>query len=242
MLFAAPRPESPEQVPGVQVVLTLKSSPAAAAHDLHVFPWSIFQVGAEMSPTGGRMTIHAALMKPLSRGRLRLRSPDPAAAPIIDPGFFTHPDDMPRMLLAVRTARQLASSQPMSAFALRELMPGPAITDDIALAAAIRAGIGTYFHPVGTCCMGPDTNPMAVVDPQGRVHGIEGLSRRGRLHHADDPGGQYEPADHHAGGALRSLDGVGRGLNDQLKARPQVARELMASPRQRASSSGCPAP
>ena len=64
----------------------------------------------------------------------------------------------------------------MSAFALRELMPGPAITDDIALAAAIRAGIGTYFHPVGTCCMGPDTNPMAVVDPQGRVHGIEGLS------------------------------------------------------------------
>src|SRR6478735_8679303 len=114
MWFAAPRPESAEQVPGVQVVLTLKSSPAAAGHDLHVFPWAIFQVGAELSPTGGRMTIHAALMKPLSRGRLRLRSPDPAAAPIIDPSFFTHRGDMPRMLQAVRTARQLASSQPMA--------------------------------------------------------------------------------------------------------------------------------
>ena len=174
--FAAPRPATSEEVPGCQVLLTMKSSESVVAHDLQIFPWAISQAGPAESPTGGRMTIHVAVMKPRSLGRLRLRSSDPAAAPRIDPGYLTHPDDMSRMLLAVRTARQLAETAPLSEVALQELAPGPGVTAPDDLAAAIRAGLGTYFHPVGTCCMGPHTNPIAVVNSRGGVHGVECLS------------------------------------------------------------------
>ena len=174
--FAAPRPTSSEEIPGCQVLLTLRSTESVVGHDLHIFPWAISKADLAASPTGGAMTIHVSVMKPRSLGRLRLRSSDPAAAPLIDPGYFTHPDDMPRMLLAVRTARRLAETSPLSEVALQELTPGPGITDPDDLAAAIRAGLGTYFHPVGTCCMGPDTNSMAVVDSRGSVHGVERLS------------------------------------------------------------------
>jgi choline dehydrogenase len=176
MRFAAPRPATPEEVPGCQAMLTMRSAESAAGHDLHIFPWSVFQVTPAESPTGGRMTIHVSVMKPRSRGVLRLRSRDPVAAPVIDPAYFTHPEDMPRMLLAVRTARRLAATAPLSEVALRELEPGAGIEDDDRLAAAIRAGLGTYFHPVGTCAMGPRSDPMAVVDARGHVHGMDGLS------------------------------------------------------------------
>jgi choline dehydrogenase len=76
----------------------------------------------------------------------------------------------------VRTARRLAATAPLSEVALRELEPGAGIEDDDRLAAAIRAGLGTYFHPVGTCAMGPRSDPMAVVDARGHVHGMDGLS------------------------------------------------------------------
>jgi choline dehydrogenase len=175
MRFAAPRPATPEEVPGCQVMLTMRSAESVAGHDLQVFPWSVLQVTPAESPTGGRMTIHASVMKPQSRGVLRLRSPDPAAAPLIDPAYFTHPDDMGRMLLAVRTARRLAATAPLSELALHELLPGPAITAAEGLAAAIRASLGTYFHPVGTCSMGPRSNPLAVVDSRGKVHGADDL-------------------------------------------------------------------
>ena len=122
------------------------------------------------------MTLHVALMKPKSVGRLRLRSADPAAAPLIAPAFLTHPDDMPRMLLAVRTARQLARTPPMSGTALHELAPGPQVDGEAEQAAAVRAGLGTYFHPVGTCRMGPAADPLAVVDARAQVHGVEGVS------------------------------------------------------------------
>jgi choline dehydrogenase len=174
--FAAPRPVSLDEVPGCQVVLTLKSSASIVGHGLHIFPWAISRVDPAASPTGGTMTIHVSVMKPRSLGRLRLASGDPTAAPLIEPGYFTHPDDMPRMLFAVRTARRLAQTPPLSGVALQELAPGPGTTGSDKLAAAIRAGLGTYFHPVGTCSMGPDTNPMSVVDSRGRVHGIERLS------------------------------------------------------------------
>jgi choline dehydrogenase len=174
--FAAPRPATSEEVPGCQVLLTIKSSESVVAHDLQIFPWAISQASPAESPTGGRMTIHVALMKPHSLGRLRLQSGDPAAAPLIDPGYFTHADDMPRMLLAVRTARQLVKTAPLSAVALQELAPGPGVTGPDDLEAAIRAGLGTYFHPVGTCRMGPHADPTSVVNSRGSVHGVECLS------------------------------------------------------------------
>jgi choline dehydrogenase len=161
---------------GCQVLLTMRSSDAVPGHDLHIFPWAAFPVDASESPTGARMVLHAALMKPRSRGSLRLRSPDPAAAPLIAPGWFTDRDDMPRLRQAVRTARRLAATAPLSDVARDELFPGPAIENDTELDVAIRAGLGTYFHPVGTCRMGPASDPRAVVDARGAVHGFDQLS------------------------------------------------------------------
>jgi choline dehydrogenase len=175
--FAAPPPAQPEERPGCQTVLTLKSSETIEGHDLQILPWTISAVDRTESPSGGAFTIHASVVKPRSRGSLRLRSSDPGAAPLIDPAYFTHPDDMPRMIHAVRMARRLSRTQPLAAVILEELNPGPQVGDAAAdLEAAIRAEVGTYYHPVGSCAMGPPADAMAVVDARGNVHGIEGLS------------------------------------------------------------------
>ncbi len=163
-----------DNVPGPQTMLTLQSSGSSAAPDLQIFPWAIPPDELGASPI---FEIFVALVKPLSRGSLRLRSSNPAAAPVIDLGFFTNPGDMPRLIHAVRAARQLAQTLPLSDVALQELFPGPQITDSVAdLEAAMRAKVGTYFHPVGTCRMGPATDASAVVDTRGSVYGVEGLS------------------------------------------------------------------
>jgi choline dehydrogenase len=174
--YAVPTNAVVDELQGCQAVLTMRSSANVAGHDLHVFPWAAFKVDPAESPTGARMVLHAALTKPRSRGSVCLRSADPAAAPIIDPGWFTDPADMPRMRLAVRTARRLAATAPLAGVALEELFPGRAIDNDVELDATIRTGLGTYFHPVGSCRMGSESDPDAVVDSRGAVHGIERLS------------------------------------------------------------------
>ena len=106
-----------------------------------------------------------------------LRSASPAVAPRIDPGYFTHPDDLPRLCEAVRIAQRLAQTPPLSDWVIRARSPRLQGGDtDAALATAIRAEVGTYHHPVGTCRMGPATDAAAVVDTHGNVHGVEGLS------------------------------------------------------------------
>jgi choline dehydrogenase len=174
--YAVPSNAVVDELQGCQAVLTMRSSATVAGHDLHVFPWAAFKVDRAESPTGARMVLHAALTKPRSRGSVRLRSADPSVAPIIDPGWFTDPADLPRMRLAVRTARRLAATPPLAGIALEELFPGPAIDGDADLDAAIRSLLGTYFHPVGSCRMGPASDPDAVVDSRGAVHGIDHLS------------------------------------------------------------------
>jgi choline dehydrogenase len=176
--FAAPPPARPDELPGCQAVLTLRSSEAVVEHDLQIFPWTISAVDPAASPSGALFSIHVSVVKPRSLGWLRLRSSDPTAPPLIDPGYFTHPEDMPRMLYAVRIARRLSKTAPLAGVALQELIPGTHISDDAVpdLEAAIRAEVSTYYHPVGTCAMGPLTDPMAVVDSRGNVHSLQGLS------------------------------------------------------------------
>lgn len=175
--FAAPPPARPQECPGCQTVLTLKSSETIAGHDLQIFPWTISAVDAAVSPSGGAFTIHASLVKPRSLGSLRLCSRDPGAAPFIDPAYFTHPEDMPRMIHAVRIAQRLSKTPPLAAVILQELNPGPQTSDAATdLETAICAEVGTYYHPVGTCAMGPLTDAMAVTDCRGSVHSVAGLS------------------------------------------------------------------
>lgn len=111
------------------MLLTLRSSDSSVDHDLQVFPWAVSYTDTATTPTGGVMTIHVSVMKPWSVGWVPLRFSDPTAAPLMDPGYFTHPDDMPYMLKAVAVARELARTTPLAGFALRELTPGPETTD-----------------------------------------------------------------------------------------------------------------
>lgn len=170
--FAAPAGSI--DVPGCQAMLTLQSSDSSVGPDLQIFPWTISPAEPGATPV---LKIYVALVKPLSRGSLRLISNDSAAAPAIDMSFFADPGDMPRIIHAVRVARRLAKTPPLSDVAFQELFPGPETTDAAPdLEAAIRTKVGTYFHPVGTCRMGSAADASTVVDPRGNVHGVEGLS------------------------------------------------------------------
>ena len=165
-----------EDPPIFQTVITLKSSLATDGHDLHILPCSAYPVEPEESLTGAVYLMLVSVTKPLSRGWLRLRSADPAEAPAIDPGYFTHPDDMPRMIEVIREARRLSGTPPLSGWTIQELYPGPQYSDPADLEAAVLARLDTYHHPVGTCRMGPATDAMAVVDARGNVRGVEDLS------------------------------------------------------------------
>ena len=116
------------------------------------------------------------LLKPRSRGRLRLRATDPAAAPIIEVGLLTDADDPASLLAGVRVARQLARTGPLADLLGAERFPGATVAQEgPGLEEAVRANVDVYFHPVGTCRMGPAEDPLAVVDTRGRVHGLDGL-------------------------------------------------------------------
>ena len=110
---------------------------------------------------------------PDSRGWVRLASPDPNAAPLIDPNYLGEDSDIRRLLLGIERARELNATSAFSEWGTREVLAGEHVGDEAGLRDFVSRGTGTYYHPVGTCKIGVDDD--AVVDPELRVHGIEGL-------------------------------------------------------------------
>jgi choline dehydrogenase len=172
---AKPQSESAEG-PLFQTLLTLKSSGSVREHDLQVIPSSISMAENENGSGSADFNMLVALVKPFSHGQLRLRSRNPDAAPLIDLGYFTHPDDMPRLIEAIRAARNLAKTPPLSRLLGRETFPGSRTSSASSLKSALLRAVATYHHPVGTCRMGPASDNGAVVDSHGNVHGVDGLS------------------------------------------------------------------
>lgn len=119
--------------------------------------------------------LHMAVLRPATRGRLELVSRDPAAKPLLHPEFLEDRRDVQVLMRAMREARRIVAQPALQRLSGAELLPGPAIEDDAALERFVRDKVATTYHPVGTCKMGPADDPLAVVDPQLRVHGIEGL-------------------------------------------------------------------
>jgi choline dehydrogenase len=174
--FEAKPPDQTEEAPLFQTLLTLKSSEAPCHHDLQVLPMSIFPSDIGNNSNSADFNMLVSLLKPCSRGCLRLRSSNPKAPPVIDLGYFTHPKDIPRMIEVVRAARRIVKTPPLSRLLRHEMFPGSRVSSDSGLESAIRAAVGTYHHPVGTCRMGSAGDNEAVVDSQGRVQGVDGLS------------------------------------------------------------------
>jgi choline dehydrogenase len=122
------------------------------------------------------ISIVPGLQRPRSRGRLRLRSANPDVPPIIDLNYLSDPEDMRRMVDGVRIAWRLMHESHFAPM-LKEIvnLTAEVANSDSALAAFVRDNCSTIFHPVGTARMGPDSDPMAVVDQYCRVRGVEGL-------------------------------------------------------------------
>jgi choline dehydrogenase len=134
-----------------------------------------FYVGRGLDQVDRFVTITVSHVGPRSRGMLRLRSRDPLAPPVIRANYFQDPLDVQAMVRGVQLARKLAASSAYDAIRGEELDPGPGVKTDAEIAAFLRAKADTIFHPAGTCRMGPDRDRGAVVDPQLRVRGVEGL-------------------------------------------------------------------
>ncbi len=145
-------------------------------YDMHTIPGGPITVTPDESPTGNILFLFSSVMRPRSRGRVTLRSTNPVDPPRIRTGGLNHPDDLARMIEAVQHTRELFRTGPLRELVCGdELTPGPAAQAHDELAAAVQANTTVYHHACGTCPMGPDPDAGAVVDPTGRVHGIDGL-------------------------------------------------------------------
>ena len=128
--------------------------------------------GPKISRQSG-MTCYAHPMRPESKGHIHIRSAEPHQPPAINFNFLSSPIDAEVTVRAIRIARAVMTAPAMAHLGVTELAPGASQTTDDEILAWVRSAAETTYHPVGTCKMGVD--PMAVVDAQLRVHGIEGL-------------------------------------------------------------------
>lgn len=152
----------------------VKSDPDQPSANLqyHVQPLSLERFGEPLH-TFPAFTASVCNLRPKSRGRVDIRSANPDDAPLIDPNYLSHPDDLKVAADAIRLTRRIVASSALQTFSPEEYLPGAALQTEQELHEA-AAKIGTtIFHPVGTCRMGQDAE--AVVDAELRVHGIAGL-------------------------------------------------------------------
>jgi choline dehydrogenase len=144
-----------------------KTQPDLPAPDMQVF----FSIG-ELQDNND-FAISLSLMRPQSRGTVRLQSADPFAYPLIDPNYLADSADLRVFIDSLRIARQLVATPAFHDFLDHELAPGAAAQSDEELAAWVRQALATTWHYSGTCKMGND--PLAVVNDRLQVHGVDGL-------------------------------------------------------------------
>ncbi len=181
VLWAATEPIPEVGASDWDAIISMRLDSAAAAPDIlcHIPLMTL----ADNSERLGFVTPQYSLSltpnvaKPRSRGRVWIDSPDPAAQPLIDYGYFTDPDgyDEQTLVAGVRMARRVAATHPMARWIAREVFPGPDVQSDEDISALARAAHHTVYHVSGTCRIGAPDDPGAVVDPQLRVRGIGGL-------------------------------------------------------------------
>jgi choline dehydrogenase len=140
----------------------------------HFLPMAAAYDGSTLAREHG-FQAHVGPMRSKSRGAVRLRSPDPADPPRIQFNYMSHPDDWIEMRACVRLTREIFSQRAFEPYRGREIKPGADCVSDEGLDAFVRDHVESAYHPSGTCKMGSPADSLAVVDPQTRVIGVEGL-------------------------------------------------------------------
>ena len=140
----------------------------------HFLPVAIRYDGKAPAKTHG-FQAHVGPMRSKSRGWVRLRSADPEAAPEIRFNYLSRPEDWADFRACIRLTREIFAQAAFDPYRGREIAPGPEAEDDAALDDFIREAVESAYHPCGTCRMGAPDDPRAVVDPECRVIGLEGL-------------------------------------------------------------------
>jgi choline dehydrogenase-like flavoprotein len=121
------------------------------------------------------VTLNTAYLRPRSRGTVRLASKDPAAAPLLDPNYWSDPYDREMSIKGLRLAREILRQPAMRRYVQTEILPGTRLETDQELFDYACANAKTDHHPVGTCRMGPASDPNTVVTPDLRLVGMQGL-------------------------------------------------------------------
>ena len=153
----------------------LKTEPSAENPDIQLaLCTSIVDDHNRKTHLGHGYTLHVTLCRPKSRGSVTLKSAQSTDAPVIDVGFFTHPEDMATLVKGTQIGMDILQAKPFDAYRGEMLYPVER-NNPQQIEAFLRDHSDTEYHPCGTCKMGPHSDPMAVVDAQLRVHGVQGL-------------------------------------------------------------------
>jgi choline dehydrogenase len=140
----------------------------------HFLPMAVAYDGSSLAQEHG-FQAHVGPMRSKSRGWVRLASRDPHDKPRILFNYLSHPEDWAEMRACVRLTREIFAQAAFDRYRGRELQPGTDVQTDGQIDAFIRARVESAYHPSCSCKMGGARDPMAVVDPQTRVHGLERL-------------------------------------------------------------------
>jgi len=157
-----------------QVCIFARSNEYVETPDIqyHFQPLSADKPGIEMHPFSG-ITLSVCQLRPESRGRIEIKSPNPRAYPAIYPNYLSADRDCQTAIDSLKFTRRLVNSEALKPFIVGEHLPGPGVQTDDELLDSARNIAQTIYHPTSTCKMGADA--MAVVNERLQVHGIEGL-------------------------------------------------------------------
>ena len=152
-----------------------RTRPELATPDVqfHIILFSADRPGEALHPFSG-FTASVCQLRPESRGTVLIRSPDPEAHPAIVANYLAAETDRRCIVGGLRLARRLAATEPLKPYIAEEIEPGPEGERRGHAGPRPRPRLD-HLHPSGTCMMGPASNPMAVVDPDLRIHGLSGL-------------------------------------------------------------------
>ncbi|WIM13039.1 choline dehydrogenase [Enhydrobacter sp.] len=154
--------------------LSTREGLSAPDIQLHFLPVLVVDHGRTKMKRNG-YSLHVCTLRPESKGTIRLASKDPKQHPLIDANYLAERKDLDTLIEGVKIGREIFAQSGLDPYRADEFQPGASVKSDAEIEQWIRAKCETIYHPVGTCKMGPDNDPAAVVDHQCRVRGIEGL-------------------------------------------------------------------